>query len=428
MTIKLSEIIPAPWNTRGEITPESVKDLAESIKEQGLINPITVWKGEDGNGWYCIAGHRRIAALLSLGVDEAACTEFHGTEQDAKAVTITENLQREDVGVIEEANAVAALLDAGKSVEWIAARLGRGRNWVTRRLKIASLSDAWKKRAAKIDADALERISAYTPDVQEKIAKKIGENFTHWSEMRWQFDQEMRNLDAAKFDTKPCKKCDKRTGCQGDLFGECDGKLGSCLDCKCFEAKRNARIKAEIAEATKGADEIVRIAYAWQKPQETTEKRDKKHPCAYVFVDHNDGVEVSWGVSKKAEEERKKREEEARAADREAEDAKSAEIRAIKDKISDFAYDNEETAAIIESMVTADLLRGDRAAIDFAVKSVVDSITGWNNDEDYAAIMRAFTEFGRVAGLSPEDEEKFLAANPEPDDDADGDEDDGNEE
>ena len=103
MKIRIADIKTAPWNARKNITPKSVEDLAESIRETGLINPITLWGAPDCT-MYCIAGNRRLAALRSIGrndiVEGVDFTMFNGNEMEARQVTITENLQREDVGVL----------------------------------------------------------------------------------------------------------------------------------------------------------------------------------------------------------------------------------------------------------------------------------------------------------------------------------------
>lgn len=423
-SISIDDIKSAPWNTRGEITPESVAELAASIGEQGLINPVTIWESDDGV-WLCIAGNRRLVALRATGVKQLVegsdFTRFVGSEDEAKMVTVTENLQREDVGPLEEAALVKECLDGGMTAEAIAAKTGRSSSWVRRRTKLLALDDAWKKRT-DLTADVLERVAAYPAEIQKKVAKTVGERPMPWKDLEHYFARESENLDLAPFDTSACRACMKRTGVEADLFGVTDGKLGRCLCCKCFEAKRNAYEEELIAEATKGATEVVRVHYAWGLPgkDESSAKKTKKHPCAYVHVYDGD-VEVRWGESAKA---RKEREDAKRAeAEKESEARKAETARedGIVKCLNNAFEDGGDRAPEVMKRVRSELTHFNalpEAAKEMVARAVFDDLNSWKYCGDsWAGYLRAYPWIAEFAGVSQEDAKYITDKYPEANED-----------
>ena len=71
--ISVGELTTCPWNPRGEITPESVKDLTASIQARGLLQNIGVWKRPDAPGYYVIFGNRRFVACVNAMLAEVRC-------------------------------------------------------------------------------------------------------------------------------------------------------------------------------------------------------------------------------------------------------------------------------------------------------------------------------------------------------------------
>ena len=427
--INLNEIKSAPWNPRGEVAPDGVRDLAKSIEETGLINAVSLWESSDGE-IYCIAGNRRLAALRSLGretLDEDEFMLLKGIDESgARAVTVVENLQRESVGVIEEAALVGTLLDGGMTVCSVAAQLGRTESWVNRRRKLLSLSDEWKARAAGMTADALERIAEYSEDVQERVAKKASPDARTWREVSFLFAREDRDLDRAAFDTGMCTHCFQRTGQNTDLFGAVDeGCLGKCLCAKCYDKNVKAHIDELVAEATKGADEVVRLKYAWEIPrgEGSGETRTRECPCAYVWADPDTGaVTVRWGESRRAEEARRAEERKRKEAESAEKQAKIARIEAITEKLDicfDGAKDRRDGAKdrrmmddiVVEllSILSPDIPEATKRHV---IEELVDHICSWHDNEDWAGICRAFAFVPRVAGLDDAELAELLEAYP----------------
>ena len=414
--IKLMDVKSAPWNARGNILPASVSELVRSINEQGLINPITLWRGEDGQ-LICIAGNRRLAALRIASEPKAHLREltdreytmFEGTEDEAKMVTVTENLQREDVGPLEEAALIGQCLDEGMTAESIAAKTGRPTSWVNRRRKLLALDDAWKART-DLTVDALEHIAAYSPEIQKNVAKAYTANAHTWKDLAYHFDRESVDLDTAKFDTSACRVCIKRTGVEADLFGVTDGKLGRCLDCKCLKAKRNAYENELIAKATKGATEVVRVHYAWQLPgkDELSAKKTKKHPCAYVHVYDGD-VMVRWGVSAKAKAEAKSKE------DAKRKEAKKR-VKEIRDKLDDNICverdDDDNHYKDIKDNLESVLKRFSempKYTRDYILEALFSDLTEYRYN--WTNVLKAFPWIAQLSGLSDEDVAYYIERN-----------------
>ena len=142
--MKLRDIEPNPEQPRKHFEKEKLEALAESIKEHGLIQPIVVKPGE--NGMYVIvAGERRWRASKLAGLTEVPVVEGDYTERQVMELALVENLQREDLNPIEEAEGYRKLMDTfGLTQEDVASRVGRSRSAVANALRLNGLSGAIK--------------------------------------------------------------------------------------------------------------------------------------------------------------------------------------------------------------------------------------------------------------------------------------------
>lgn len=422
--IKMADIKAAPWNARKDITPESVRDLAKSIEETGLINPIALWESPDG-AMYCIAGNRRLEAFRHLGIEEI--TEgvdflfFRGTETDARQATITENLQREDVGVLEEAALVESLIGLGMTAHQVASQIGRPESWVNRRKKLLALDEAWKGRADGMTADALERIAEYPADVQKSVAKKCTYPVKTWKDVAPYFSREDRGLDSAKFDTDACRACTQRTGQSTDLFGEVeDNGLGKCLCAKCYDRKLKAYQDECVRKAAEGADEVVRLKWEWEMPRDATDERTDEHPCAYVCVKWDGESLVRWGESKKAKDEREAKEREEReAADAEQNEKRDRMCNIVNRLTSAFVEPNDDEISEPRESLEKELRLRISGKSDMEtgmlVKFIMDALAddyGYRRYEEWADTCRALPFVPTLAGIAKDELEEFLSEYP----------------
>lgn len=157
--LRISEIYPNPDQPRREFEGTSLAELAESIRRNGVIQPLAVRKIEDG--YQIIAGERRWRACRLAGVNQVPAVVLDVDERTAFELALIENLQREDLNPIEEAQGFQKLMEAAElTQEQAAQRIGRSRPAVANALRLLSLpkqiSDlVWDRKLSAGHARAL---------------------------------------------------------------------------------------------------------------------------------------------------------------------------------------------------------------------------------------------------------------------------------
>ena len=152
-TLPLREIEPDPDQPRKHFDEESLSGLAESITENGLLQPIAVRPKRLGTGYLIIAGERRWRAARLAGLDEVPVLIKDVTDEQAAALALIENLQREDLDPIEVAEGCRQLIEKyGLTQETAAKRLGKSRSAVTNSLRLLALPEDIR---AKVSAGEL---------------------------------------------------------------------------------------------------------------------------------------------------------------------------------------------------------------------------------------------------------------------------------
>lgn len=138
---------PNPLQPRGLISPESLTDLVNSIREQGILEPIVVAKTPAG--FQIIAGERRWRASRILGLVKVPVIVKETTPQGMLEMSIVENVQREDLNPIERAQAYKRLIDEfGISVTEVAKRVGKSLPYISNSIRLLTLPDAIKDALA----------------------------------------------------------------------------------------------------------------------------------------------------------------------------------------------------------------------------------------------------------------------------------------
>lgn len=179
--INTSLIDPHPDNPRKQIG--DVTDLAASIKTNGLLAPLSVVP--NGSRYRVIAGHRRLAACKQAGTGSVPCFVLDLDPLQQLEAMVTENCQREQLTVLEEADAIQGMLDLGATTAGVAHRLGRSGDYVRDRAKAASIDNevrATRDDFGQISIGQLVAIARYDgrPDLQKKLAQAAGtSNFDH---------------------------------------------------------------------------------------------------------------------------------------------------------------------------------------------------------------------------------------------------------
>lgn len=363
--ISVGELTTCPWNPRGEITPESVKDLTASIQARGLLQNIGVWKRPDAPGYYVIFGNRRFVACVNAMLAEVRCRVFECSEVEAHELTRIENEARLGVSPIEDAKLVGKMFDLGYNGKEIAAHFGVSEACVTRRRKLLDLSPGWVGRAERVEipADALEGVSAYPREIQDRVLKNVTDWVLRdgWSSLKRYFADVTSDLES-KYDfaglcpelAERCKACPNRTGAQPDLFGDVEeGGLGRCLDRKCFKKMHDAWIAKLVEDAIPADVEKIRCQDEWDfSSRDYLEKKPKKgKSAAYYYVAISAGrvkVHVMYGPGKaeiKAANAKRKAAEEKKGVE-----AKAREklVKSAKEKISAWAKKNDPGKAALE--------------------------------------------------------------------------------
>lgn len=145
LTVPTGEIIPNPRQPRSRFREEALADLAASIKEHGILQPLLVSLSENG-GYTLIAGERRWQAAQRAGLAQVPVIVRQTTDQQRLELALIENIQRDDLNPLEEANAYRQLAEEFHlSHEEIAVRVGKSRVAVTNTLRLLNLPASVQK-------------------------------------------------------------------------------------------------------------------------------------------------------------------------------------------------------------------------------------------------------------------------------------------
>ena len=147
-TIRLDLIDANPNQPRKTFHPGKLQELAQSIRESGLMEPIVVVKR--GKRYMIIAGERRWRASILAGLKTIPARIVQADDQKVAELSLLENLQREDLNILEEAKAYQGLIDMGLTQEEIARKMGIGQTWrIQERLNILKLDGVFQEYTVK---------------------------------------------------------------------------------------------------------------------------------------------------------------------------------------------------------------------------------------------------------------------------------------
>ena len=174
-------IRPNPSQPRKVFKPEALSELAESIRQHGILQPLSVRRS--GMGYELIAGERRLRAAQLAGLTEIPCIIMNMDEKESGMAAMIENLQRQDLDFIEEAQGISALMAQwGMSQEQLARIVGKSQSAVANKLRI--LRHSPEVLAALREAQLTERHARALlklksdPDKLGAIAAIAGQNMS----------------------------------------------------------------------------------------------------------------------------------------------------------------------------------------------------------------------------------------------------------
>lgn len=139
--VPLALVRPNPFQPRTDFDEEGLEGLADSIRRNGLLQPLVVRPA--GSGWEIVAGERRFRALRRLGWEKVPVVVRELTDDQMLVLALVENLQRENLSPLEEAVGYRQLIDGfGLTQQEVAARVGKDRSTVANTLRLLSLPEA----------------------------------------------------------------------------------------------------------------------------------------------------------------------------------------------------------------------------------------------------------------------------------------------
>jgi ParB/RepB/Spo0J family partition protein len=319
--------IVATTNVRKKFAADSLQELAQSIKRNGVIQPITLRPNPNADAaehYELVAGERRYRAAMLAELAEIPARVLELDDQQALLYQIEENINRKDLTPIEEAFGFKTLVSS-RTVEEIASMTGKPESYVYRTMRLAELpttiTDAIEdgrltpahghqilRLPDNLREEAINR--ALTPDYEDKLPSA--------RDLRRTIDRQLgADLERAPFSkTKPlagevaCSGCPYNSGNQGKLF---DGaEKGTCSNAPCFEKKIAAHyeaVKVRLEKKHPGVSVVLHDDSIWQGARigqvvvdgQLEEKTKlKKEAVIVIGTAHNQGVWVGYPIKKEA--------------------------------------------------------------------------------------------------------------------------------
>lgn len=280
--IPIAQIVESPFNPRRTFGDSGLQELATDIKLHGilspllvrarLINPTAVDPEKMFDGFELVFGHRRFRSAKLAGLKAVPCMTRKMTDEEARRAQISENLAREDVHPIEEAEGLQALIDAGDNADQLALQFGKSRSYVYGRLKLLNTIPVVRDAclAGTIGSEVALLIARVpTKKLQEKALQYIKGRYLNLEDGGGTSFRSIRSLMAEHFTLdlkKPmfdptdalllpgagaCGDCPKRTGNApefADFLGEerinyTIHGADVCTDPDCYAAKKTAHLR-----------------------------------------------------------------------------------------------------------------------------------------------------------------------------------------
>lgn len=284
--LDIATVHPSTDNHRKTFSDASLQELAESIREVGVLQAIAVRSRTEG-GYEIIYGERRYRASLLAGAKTIKAAVYNNvTDDEAEDMSLSENLQREQVRPTEEARAFKRLLEKGRyDIYSLAGRFGRSEKYIYTRLK---LNELYAPIGELLDNETItisvaEEISTYEPNIQKDVYEKHlkegnGEDWTGYTLnlfKRYFEKYYTTDLEQYKFDKTECKAC-VHNAANYNLFAEHNG-CGHCTNRKCLEAKNAAHVAKETEKLLKSDPKlVVARPYYGSRNDMALQKLDKK--------------------------------------------------------------------------------------------------------------------------------------------------------
>ena len=258
-TVLLTDIDVSPFNYRQKFNPQTLNELADDLARNGMISSIIV-RPMPGDRYEQVTGGRRYKAAHIAQLEIIPVIVRALTDQQVRQIQLAENMQRENPHPLDEARGIYMLQEDGKSIDDIAARIGKSKAFVYSRIKLSQLIDPIQQVyiSDKINTqDALE-IAALSAESQQDFFNSYckeweKDSFQLWNAKncvsRYKYDLKQAPFDIMDkklvADAGACGKCPFNSATLKSLFPELS-KEAKCTNAGCFKNKCLAHTEAKI--------------------------------------------------------------------------------------------------------------------------------------------------------------------------------------
>lgn len=274
--LDMKKIRTSPFNARRTYDMNTIRELADTLKEVGLIQPIRV---RIVNGYFeIVCGERRYRAAKLAGWKKIEGLICDVSDEVARDMILIENLQREDLPPMEEAAAYKALIDEGNDIYTLAAKYGKSDSYIYGRLRLndlipeiaallnrqligIGLSLEIAKCERGIQADMYENYLKAEGEKDTKSYGWRGKSVTDFKALMMQaYTTDLQNY---RFDKTECRDCWHNTN-KRELFAEA-GSCGRCTNRECLAAKNNAFVLEETQSLLKSDPRLTVARSQWDE-------------------------------------------------------------------------------------------------------------------------------------------------------------------
>lgn len=265
--VPLKDIKPDPNQPRKYYDETAMQELTDSVREKGVLQPVLL--RPKGKTYLLVCGERRYRASCAVNIaikDRAFIPAVikEMSDDEALELQIVENLQRKDVHPMEEAVAFKSLLDHGKEIKEIAARVGKSEFYARQRVKLCSMTEDWQKAfyAGRISITDALKVALFDENIQTSLYDENKHN-REINIGNWDLRKYSGDLNDAPFDLNNAALDKKMGACVNCSFNTSTAMLfvdsqdkPRCTNITCYQKKCVVHFEVALAQASNEPDMI----------------------------------------------------------------------------------------------------------------------------------------------------------------------------
>lgn len=246
------DAIHVPTNIRDTADEEADRELVESVRTHGVIEPLIVNPNPETSRLELVAGFRRLAAAREAGLERVPCRLMALTPQQVDEFRLVENIQRKDLSPLEEARAIQAYLERhGETQAQLGEKLGKSQAWVANRLRLLETPEAVQDfiRRGILSASAAQEVLRVkdVPEVLEEVQRRLNEHAGRDPVTVTAARKVVDDAIAAKGEYMSAPAFDV-SGCEGCAKFHKQRYATYCLDKQCYAQKEREALRTRRAE------------------------------------------------------------------------------------------------------------------------------------------------------------------------------------